>query len=92
MIAIHSTAVIKFFGFLSIKKPGFIHDHYPQFYDFIFNCITSHDPSLFAVAMDTIGAIGLSDEGLSVLFQKESSQNIVVVIGSCLQTADEQIK
>jgi hypothetical protein len=85
-------AIIKFFGFLSIKNPGFILDKYPKFYEFIFHCITSNDPSLLPVAIDTIGAIGLSNDGLAVLFQNESQRNILMVIGSCLQNADEEIK
>jgi hypothetical protein len=42
--------------------------------------------------VDTIGAIGLSNEGLAVLFGNESRRNIMVVIGRCLQIADEQMK
>ena len=85
-------AIIKFFGFLSIKNPGFVFDEYPKFYEFLFNCITSNDSSLLPVALDTIGAVGLSNAGLAVLFQRESHRNVVLSIGRCLQTADEQMK
>lgn len=83
---------IKFFGFLSAKEPHFVLERYPMFFDFIFNCIISNDHSLTAISLDTIGTIGLSNDGLRVLFQTESRHNILAKIGSCLQSSEEQLK
>ena len=63
-----------------------------MFFDFIFNCIISNDHSLTAISLDTIGTIGLSNDGLRVLFQTESRHNILAKIGSCLQSSEEQLK
>lgn len=85
-------AIIKFFGFLSIKKPRLVCNSYPVFFQFVFNCIISNDSSLIAIALDTIGAIALSNEGLSILFQTEEHRNVMAKIGSCLQSAEERLR
>lgn len=63
-----------------------------MFLEFVFNCVISNDDSLIGIALDTIGAIALSNEGLAVLFQTESHRNVVANIGSCLRSAEEQLR
>ncbi|XP_046844074.1 26S proteasome non-ATPase regulatory subunit 5-like isoform X2 [Xenia sp. Carnegie-2017] len=76
-----------------VKNCKFVMEKYPQFFEFIFLCITSNnDPILLPVALDTVGAIGQSNTGLVAMFQHDTQQNLMVALGEYLRNADEKIK
>ena len=75
-----------------MKSPQMVYTNYPLFFQFVFNCIVSDDSSLVGIALDTIGIVGSTDEGLNILFQSDAQRNILTKIGSFLQSSEEQLR
>ena len=86
-IFINSSGVIKFFGFLSQSRPEEVTQQYPAFLQKVFSFLTSHDPALKLMAIQTVGAVAHSEPGLRVLFaDKAHSEEVMKILGSNIKS------
>ena len=67
--------MLKFFGHASARNSDAVLYKYPGFVEILFACITSPDPIVQTVAMDTVGFIGESREGKLALQKNGEDQN-----------------
>ncbi|XP_063172097.1 26S proteasome non-ATPase regulatory subunit 5 isoform X1 [Candoia aspera] len=85
---------VKFFGNLAIvDSPQQICEQYPAFLEKVFNMAEGQDPTLFGVAVDTIGILGSNVEGKLVL-QKTGSRfhRVLNRIGHQIKNAPTEMR
>lgn len=71
---------VKFFGNLAIvDSPQQLCERYPAFVEKVFSMAESQDPTMFGVAVDTLGILGSTVEGKLVL-QKKGLYNICLYV------------
>ncbi|XP_072015580.1 26S proteasome non-ATPase regulatory subunit 5-like [Amphiura filiformis] len=86
-------ATIKFFGHLARMEPNEIIEKHTAFLKTTFNLLSSQDPAMVGVAVDTIGAIGESAAGKRAL-DKQGQRMIdgVCRIGTLMQQPPTEIR
>ncbi|KAL7980960.1 hypothetical protein Chor_002114 [Crotalus horridus] len=85
---------VKFFGNLAIvDSPQQICEQYPAFIEKVFNMAEVQDPTLFGVAVDTVGILGSNVEGKLVL-QKTGSRfhRVLNRIGHQIKNAPTEMR
>ena len=81
------SGIIRFFGFLSQSRPEEVTQQYPAFLQKVFSFLTSHDPALRLMAIQTVGAVAHSEPGLRVLFaDKARSEEVMKILGSNIKS------
>ena len=75
-----NAAVIKFFGHLAQAEPDKTLQQYPQFLENVFSLISSDDPTLVPVAVETLGVLSQSDVGVRFVFNHPARNKHVMKV------------
>ncbi|EDO34558.1 predicted protein [Nematostella vectensis] len=71
LITLIIPGIIKFFGTLATAHPLETTQQYPQFLEQTYSMISCGDPTLMPIAMETIGVIAHSEDGLRAVFNNQ---------------------
>lgn len=92
-IFIFLSGIIRFFGYLAQSRPVEVTQQYPIFLQTVFSFLTVQDPALKLIAVQTIGAVAHSEQGLLVVFDdKERNDEIMKILCNNISSSEADIK
>ena len=87
------SGIIRFFGYLAQSRPAEVTQQYPIFLQTVFSFLTVPDPTLKLIAVQTIGAVAHSEQGLQVVFDdKERNDEIMKILCNNISSSEADIK
>ena len=85
--------IIRFFGYLAQSRPAEVTQQYPIFLQTVFSFLTVPDPALKLIAIQTIGAVAHSEQGLRVVFDdKERNDEIMKILCNNISSSEADVK
>ena len=85
--------IIRFFGYLAQSRPAEVTQQYPIFLQTVFSFLTASDPALKLIAIQTIGAVANSEQGLRVVFDnKARNDEIMKMLCNNINSSEADVK
>lgn len=90
---IFSSGIIRFFGYLAQSRPAEVTQQYPIFLQTVFSFLTAADPALKLIAIQTIGVVAHSEQGLWVVFDnKARNDEIMKILCNNINSSEADVK
>lgn len=87
------SGIIRFFGYLAQSRPVEVIQQYPVFLQNVFSFLTAGDPALKLIAIQTIGAVAHSEQGLRVVFDnKPRNDEIMKILCTNINSSEADVK
>lgn len=86
-------SIIRFFGYLAQSRPVEVTQQYPIFLQTVFSFLTVPDSALKLIAIQTVGAVAHSEQGLRVVFDdKARNDEIMKILCNNISSSEADVK
>ena len=87
------SGIIRFFGYLAQSRPVEVTQQYPIFLQTVFSFLTVPDSALKLIAIQTVGAVAHSEQGLRVVFDdKAGNDEIMKILCNHISSSEADVK